>query len=153
MSGMRYSDRKRLAEQGNLGPLGDDASESLRVALGQVADELRHRQPAGQSAYFALVRHWRQHFAISSEAAFPNWWIRYEASTDDLLDFVEILVEEAATKTYRWPDGSQAQGWPDVEERITACSSGIGSAIEWMPARSIAWVRRPLTSTSSNRRF
>lgn len=114
---LRYSDRKREAE-GQLVDASDDAPAALRRALEQVTDELQKwRRPAGPFAYYAVVHHFRQHFGLGGDVYPSTGWLRSSATTEDVLDYVEILVEES-TKVYSFKDGSSGAAWLDIEVRL-----------------------------------
>jgi hypothetical protein len=117
---LRYSDRRRFAELGSLPVHHDKPPRGFLNALSQLISELHGRSPAGAYAWNAVNNHWRQHFGISSGGTFPGGsWLSVQArTTDDVLDLVEILVEEAAYRTYSFHSGSSAAGWPDIENRL-----------------------------------
>ena len=94
---LRYSERKRLSETGNLGPLSDEPSPELRRALTHAIDRVR------QSLSDALS--WRfigraqdvceEHFGLGGEKVvnYPS----VAPDTERLLDFLEILVDVGST--------------------------------------------------------
>jgi len=91
---LRYSDRQALAD-GSFGPLRHtEVPDAFRVALAAVVDQMKKQPPAGQTAYYALTNHFRQHFGLREE--WPDIWLTYNApATQDVLDFLELLIEEA----------------------------------------------------------
>lgn len=116
---LRYSDRQRLADRGTLGPVvTDTVPDEFITALLAVMDEGENRyRHVGLQFKFALARHCRQHFG-KGDAWFPSgYWLNHEATTEDVLDFVEILVEEA-TKPYSFVDTGTFQAFGDIEDRL-----------------------------------
>lgn len=121
MSQLRYSDRARLAERGTLGPLTYEAPAAFRSALAGVIQELSERPPVGILAYMAATRHAAQHFERYYESAALSGWIRdpRSSSTEDVLDTIEIVIEEA-TLLYRTRDSPQGViPWADITARIS----------------------------------
>lgn len=124
MSRPRYSDRKRLAETGSLGPLGYDVTPELKTAITQVLKDLDSRGAPGTAAVKSFAHHAAQHFAFHDKDWITTWiqlpqWIVRTASSDEVLDLIEILVEEA-TQTLEYQDGSgrQVVPWRDIEARV-----------------------------------
>jgi hypothetical protein len=116
---LRYSDRKRVAETGSLGPLAfDTVPEGFRIALASVLDEAESRYAIVKWPFRnGLDSHCRQHFGWS-ENWFPSaYWLVQDATTDQVLDFVEILVEEA-TKTYSFVERGGFQAFAEIEDRL-----------------------------------
>jgi hypothetical protein len=123
MTAPRYSDRKRLAETGSVGPLSYEAPDAFRAALKQVLSDLDSRGPAGKHAIQTFSHHCAQHFGFHYKDWIETWirmpmWITYDATTDDLLDLIEILVEEA-TRKLTSADGQRTMvPWADIETRL-----------------------------------
>jgi hypothetical protein len=82
-----YSERKRLAETGNLGSLDDDASAALRGALGTYYTHAPH---AKVKTKFAAALEYE--FALRFGGKFSLAWIN-KASADALNDWIELVVQ------------------------------------------------------------
>jgi hypothetical protein len=103
---LRYSERKRLAETGSLGPLLDAPSEEVKNAVfnvmrrgfgSQVGDQFGWNQQRGEKELKATVR---------------------DLPTDKFLDFIEILIEEGIT-SYRYFNGSKFVFAPAIKNPRT----------------------------------
>jgi hypothetical protein len=108
MAKLRYSDRKKMAEQGSLGPLEYDAvPETLRRAIVNIYENAARSNLAGAAFDREVTATCSQHFgqrfwgvnssALGVEqfvAVRPGYDSAYRSTVDDILDLVEILVEQ-----------------------------------------------------------
>jgi hypothetical protein len=119
---LRYSERKRLAETGALGDyVHDDAPVPFRYALWYL---IHHPETSAQKNMIrALEADARLHFGwVGDETA--GSFVQ-KATVDDLLDFIEILIEACTTRNFetdRWNDHHRkwitTEVMPDVESRV-----------------------------------
>jgi hypothetical protein len=115
---LRYAERKRLAETGSLGDLlHDDVPQTFRNALWYLVYQPDSR--ARQKMLGSLDLECRAYFGWSGN---ENIGTHIAASTpDDLLSFIEILVEKASRE---WNNSMYADRWDglwvirDVETKI-----------------------------------
>src|SRR4051794_34750395 len=106
MERLRYSDRKRLADQGSLGPLEyTDVPAPLRKAIASIYRHAAYQPMAGEHFDRRMVAACEQHFGrtfygrgISENFERVQYFIEgtyRAASVDEFLDVCEILAEEA----------------------------------------------------------
>ncbi len=118
---LRFSERKRLTDTGSLGPLLDAPSEALTNAVVNVYRRGKNSGP-GQNFETALRNNCIEHFGWT-EAAGKLIDLQVGAvSTEEFLDFIEILVEEGSVE---YPQFSIASEWnepaiKDAEETINS---------------------------------
>jgi hypothetical protein len=93
---LRYSERKAIAEKGNLGPLEDAASPQLQAALIHLIGQGEEAK-TGYAFKPALRDAAIRHFGLVPAEAHPASII-LDRSTEDLLDFIEIVCETASKK-------------------------------------------------------
>ena len=114
MPGLRYSDRRRLAETGSLGDLEHQLVPAELATAMQVIVEGAF-PPVSARFEKLLENELVQHFGRTAQ-----WWVFYVASEsiDAFLDAVEILAEQASTSVAL--DGFQRSRVPipEIEERI-----------------------------------
>lgn len=115
---LRYSERKRLAETGSLGDLGAEPSASLRRAMVHLFDRAaEHKWYTLRDGFRARTQNiCEEHFGWPHNVAVAGFPMG--ASTEDLLDYVEILVD-VGQQTLRYSYGSElrtGQAWPDAED-------------------------------------
>jgi len=115
MTGLRYSDRKRLAESGTLGPLEYDAVPApLRAAIASIYRTAARNHPAGAHFDHQVVAAAEQHFGRrfygvnTSGGTIVGFIETSSTSVDHLLDLVEILAE-AAVVPWQFNIGGVAQ--------------------------------------------
>src|SRR5947209_4052121 len=118
---LRFSERRRLAETGSLGDLVDFPSKELRRAMVHMLDRVQ------ESRRSELKFTFRQAVQDVSEEHFG--WDRQQAmqypltapTTEDLLDFLEIVVEVGNT-SLNFPIGAgqlrSARPWDTAEEEL-----------------------------------
>lgn len=104
MPPLRYSDRRREAEAGTLGPLDyDTIPDGLRVAVRSIYETAAKHSVAGRHVDARIAAAFSQHFGrkfykwSSQELSIGHWLeSKYSGpSVDDLLDAVEILIDES----------------------------------------------------------
>jgi hypothetical protein len=103
--GLRYSDRKRVAETGGLGlEEYDRVTTPLRNAVSSVWEEGRKNGNVGAHFSTKLDAHYCQHLGRSGEI--PVWtFLTSDPPVEEFLDFIEILAEEA-DKIWTYPEGA-----------------------------------------------
>jgi hypothetical protein len=116
---LRYSERRRLAEEGTLGDYAhEDAPGSFRNALAYLIYEPRFE--ARTNMITALQEECRLHFGWAGDETPASFALR--APVDDLLDFVEILIDLCTTRTFRRTTGynqyAATRVLSDVEARV-----------------------------------
>ena|ERR1700753_2382767 len=94
---LRYSERKRLAETGSLGPLQDEPSEQLRNVIAYI-----YREPLGTYVGLEFDK------AVHKACIEAFGWTEVDAERiparimevegEEFLDLLEILVEEGMRK-------------------------------------------------------
>jgi hypothetical protein len=119
---LRYSERKRLAETGNLGDFVDDSVPTAVLnAVSLVYSEAAGRPRIGDPFNNATKTACAKHFGWYSIHALDEY-MRGAFELDDFLDFIEIFAEYAA-KTYRYSihyETRRAVPLPDVEQELNA---------------------------------
>lgn len=127
---LRYSDRRKLADAGSLGPLEyDKVPEKLRRALASVYVSTAREAVVGQQFDKRVCSMCEQHFGqtfygVNSGASskLDNFLNSPSTSVADVLDVVEILVEEAV-KPWQYTTGGGPQTFTadaEIEQRINA---------------------------------
>lgn len=133
MANLRYSDRKRMAEEGSIGPLEyDEVPRSLREALVSIYENAARSGVAGSAfdkeVTATCTQHFGQKFYGVNMSAFgvkeflsakPSYSSPYRSSIDDVLDVVEILVEEGP-KRWRFKDHGSLSADTSIERRVNA---------------------------------
>jgi hypothetical protein len=108
---LRYSERKRLAETGSLGPLVEEPSEALTNALTNLR-QIGEGSSVGGPFSTALKNTCIQHFGwVPIQAQQINASLR-EMSAEAFLDYVEILAE----------CGGATRQIPRMSARRTSCA-------------------------------
>jgi hypothetical protein len=119
---LRYSERKRLAETGSLGPLRDEPSNQLRNVVVQIWKDARSTYDGAEFAA-DLRGACIEHFGWSSFEAERMEVRIQEMPGDDFLDFLELLFDEA-TK----PRGGSHQTRPRIN--LPTAASRFNDAFE-----------------------
>lgn len=122
MSGLRYSDRATLAENGTLGPEATDSIPAkLQVAVDSIYSEARSAGVVG--GHFCrriaanMSQHFGTHFTPWPHGSDVNNFIKANYRTlNQFLDFIEILIEEASTRWFY--DDKPYQAYPNIEDRL-----------------------------------
>jgi hypothetical protein len=130
---LRYSDRKRLAERGSLGPLEyENVPEPLREAIVSIYQSAARSNLAGgvfdNEVTATCSQHFgRKFFGVNSSgfglrnfiAERPGYDSPYRSAVDDVLDVVEILLEEGPKQwTFQERGTYSADG--SIEKRVNA---------------------------------
>jgi hypothetical protein len=133
MAKLRYSDRKRMAEDGSLGPLDyGDVPAGLREAIVSIYENAARSNLAGgvfdREVTASCTQHFGKKFWGVSASAFgvrqfiaekPGYNSPYRSSVDDVVDVVEILVEEGQ-KQWTFQDRGTFRADPFIEDRVNA---------------------------------
>ena len=131
MADLRYSDRKRMAEEGELGPLDyETVPDGFRVALVSMYQTAATTQPVGPVFDKRITALCSQHFG-KTFYQFPRnaFGIREflqdrysQAPLDEVLDFVEILAEEAVVVWTFHIEGRDVsrQANPEIERHVNS---------------------------------
>lgn len=127
MARLRYSDRRKLAEAGNLGDLAhDEVPDELAQAMRVIAESGK----TDSTFEGRLTRELMEHFGQGAQ------WMSFfggGSDVDGFLDAVEVLAEQAAVSWYVSPLGGGRATTP-VQSRTprsesTEPSSGSASAM------------------------
>lgn len=130
---LRYSDRKRTAEEGSLGPLDyGDVPPPLREAIVSIYENAARSNLAGdvfdREVTASCTQHFGKKFWGVNARAFgvrqflaekPGYNSPYRSSVDDVVDLVEILVEEGQ-KQWTFQDRGTFRADPVIEDRVNA---------------------------------
>jgi hypothetical protein len=126
MERLRYSDRKRLAEQGSLGPLEyDNVPHGLRTAVQSVYYHAAWLQPPGLHFDNRVVAACEQHFGRKFFGrGHPELIASVEhfftvCKLEDFLDLCEILAEEGP-RVWTFPGAQRWRAEAEAEEHINA---------------------------------
>jgi hypothetical protein len=110
-----YSERKRLAETGSLGPLTDEPSDALRKGLAHLAQEAIHNGAQGTQFKTAVSRYGFQYLDWVSGESLP--WSFENRHGDDFLDHVELLAQQGIIRRTLRP-GTFRAALPGAEATI-----------------------------------
>jgi hypothetical protein len=110
-----YSERKRLAETGSLGPLTDEPSDALRKGLAHLAQEAISNGPEGTQFKTAVSRYGFQYLDWVPGESLP--WSFENRHGDDFLDHVELLAEQGPIRRTLRP-GTFRAALPGAEDTI-----------------------------------
>jgi hypothetical protein len=114
---LRYSERKRLAETGSLGPLQDEPTDRLRNVIAHIYDQpLAYYDRADLEA--GIRKAGIEFFGWSGAEAEAIRSKIYESHGEEFLDFVEIMVEEASKSTRSGGEFGLDAYIPGVESRL-----------------------------------
>lgn len=129
MDNIRYSDRRKLADEGTLGPLEyDKVPDKLRKALASVYVSTAREPIVGPQFDKRVVATCEQHFGqkfygVNSAAlGLDSYLLSSSTSVADLLDAAEIMVEEG-TKPWQFTISGEARTYTAdaaIEQRINA---------------------------------
>ena len=105
MDQLRYSDRERMSRDGTLGPLEfTEGPSSLRVAIKSIYENAARSPVVGAQFDKRVTAHCTQHFGKqfwnvnSSAFGVADFVTSQYTAVNDVLDLVEIIADEAATK-------------------------------------------------------
>jgi hypothetical protein len=118
---LRYSERKAIAEQGALEPLGDEPSEELKAALIHLIAE-GEGSKTGHAFKSDLRSTSIKHFGLVPVEAGPSR-ILTNRTVDDVLDFIEIVCEIGSNRYEVYPGRigsprSYARPIPNAESEL-----------------------------------
>jgi hypothetical protein len=123
---LRYSERRRLAESGSLGDyVHDDVPVTFRNAIHYLI--YTPSDAPSERARTGLIRQVHQEarpfFGWHGQETVPTFLVR--ASVDELLDFLELLIEICTTRSFESAYiGNHRYDWvkvmPQVEDQINA---------------------------------
>lgn len=130
---MRYSDRKRMAEKGSLGPpVYGEVPDELRTALVSIYENAARSNLAGGAFDREVTSTCTQHFgrmfySVNSSAFGVAKFLTersgydkpYYAQVEDVLDVVEILIEHGRTQ-WTFKNKGTYQADPNIESRVNA---------------------------------
>ena len=133
MAKLRYSDRKKMAEQGSLGQLKyDEVPETLRRAIVSIYENAARANPSGavfdREVTATCSQHFGREFWGVNSSAFgvekfvavrPSYNSAYPSTVDDILDLVEILVEEGL-KEWIFKERGTFRADQAIEARVNA---------------------------------
>lgn len=126
MATLRYSDRKRMAEHGSLGPLEyDKVPNPFKEAIVSIYENAARSNLAGRAFDKEVTATCSQHFGMtfygvnSSAFGVRSFCYRYETTIDHVLDLVEILLEEAP-RTWKFKEHGDYRADINIERRVNA---------------------------------
>lgn len=133
MAAMRYSDRRRLAEEGSLGPLEyNTVPEGLRTALVSIYENAARSNVARDAFDREVTGTCAQHFSrefygVNSQGFGVRDFLTkkesysgpYVADASDVLDLAEILVEQGVAE-WTFKEHGTYSADPQIEGRINA---------------------------------
>jgi hypothetical protein len=109
-----YTERKRLAETGDLGPLADAPSEALRRALAHLVGEA---SPATAARQFEAAVNKIGFQYLGWTAGYTIEYALNSSGEEEFLDLVEVVIEEGSLKR-RNVNGAYVLPIEDVEGQV-----------------------------------